>query len=803
MRKEQHLQALLSLLANQRHNDLEKLARTFVSGDDHYRADVHRILAHSRFARGFFEEAQSALTQALALRPGDHVIRRELASCLYASGAVDDALALLQKCIVANPQDAEALAKVAEIHCAKSRYEDALLFSRRAMAVEPNMPDAVIVHLRAAKAIGDDDTVVSVGRSVLDHGDDIAGWLSDVAMEVLGVDVALAEGLLRRAVKLEPHSAEVLLNLAYVLFQKQAFDESAAIHEKAMSLAPTAAEIRNSYGNLLLAKGDYEGAFRRYREAIKLDPSLAAAYGNLGGALRELGRLDEALVVVREAVRIDSSYADGYGHLGAILVCQGRLLEAEAAFRQLWALAPGDSKVRDDMVGILFSTGRHGEAAAFLKERVQGDGSPGAGRSLGSRLFGSNYLSDTTAEGYLQDALRFGQSVNCGVYWRRRDVDQTPERMLRIGFVSADLRGHPVGRLLSSVLPMIRKNGFDVFLYANHPAHGDDALTRELQSDKVVFRRIHGVPDHDVSEQIVNDGVDVLIDLSGHTAGNRLEVFALKPAPVQISWMGYFASTGLAQMDHFVGDPYVLPASEWGHFCETPIIMPNSYYCYSLPSDAPDVGSPPILDTGYVTFGCFNNRAKITGAVIRCWAQIIAAVPGSRLFVKTKELAGIPEQDLFRQQFSACGGDPHCLILEGSSSYHEYLASFHRVDIALDPFPYPGGLTSLDGLWMGVPVLTLKGKRFIGHQGEMILQNLSLSNWIADDEADYIEKAIALSADSEGLVQLRRELRDRMRNAPLCRPDVFAADFGNAVRGVWQRWCQSATSSRLGDNACC
>jgi protein O-GlcNAc transferase len=795
MKKEQHLHSLLSLLANQRHNDLEKLARTFVSSDNQYRAEVHRILAHSRFVRGHVEEAQSALTQALALRPDDHAIRRELASCRYAAGAVDGALALLQQCLAANPGDVEALAKLAEIHYAISRYEDALLFSRRALAVEPNMPDAVIVGLRAARAVGDDHTVMEVGRSVLDHGDDIAAWLSDVAMEVLGVDAALAEGLLRRAVTLEPHSAGVLLNLGYVLFQKQAFDESAAIHEKAMSLAPAAAEIRNSYGNLLLAKGDYEGAFRRYREAIKLDPSLAAAYGNLGGALRELGRLDEALVMVREAVRIDPNYADGYGHLGAILVCQGRLLEAEMAFRQLRALAPGDSKVRDDMVGVLFSTGRHGEAAALLQEWGRGGGNPGAGRSLGSQLFGSNYLSATTAEGYLQDALRFGQSVSTGECWRRQDVESAPEKMLRLGFVSADLRGHPVGRLLSSVLPKIGKDGFRVFLYANHPAHGDDALTRELQADKVVFRRIHGMSDHDVADQIVKDRVDVLIDLSGHTAGNRLEVFALKPAPVQISWMGYFASTGLAQMDHFVGDPYMLPASEWGHFCETPIILPHSYYCYSLPLAAPDVGSPPALDTGYVTFGCFNNRAKITDAVLRCWAQIIAAVPGSRLLVKTKELSGIPEQDLFRQQFSTCGGDPQCLMLEGASSYNEYLASFNRVDIALDPYPYPGGLTSLDGLWMGVPVLTLKGNRFIGHQGEMIMHNLGLPEWVADDEMDYIEKAVALSGERELLARLRQELRERMRCSPLCRPDVFATNFGCAVRTVWQDWCQSVAST--------
>lgn len=790
-RETQHLQGLFNLLASQRHDELERQSVAAVSRSVPYMAEVARVVAHSRFARGNIPAAVEAFRRALRLAPDCVPVMRELAVCHFSAGDLQAASTLLEHCLAADPRDVESLAKAAEIKCRIGAHAEALRLGKQALAEEPLMPEATIACLRAALELGDLRFVEDFSRKVLAEGAAIPGWLNDVATETYSVAPAVSEALVRRALAIAPNDPVLLLHLGHILCDKLACAESARCHEQALLVAPGAAEIYNSYGILLETQGDYPGAAYKFTEALRLNPELAEAHSNLGGVLRKMGRNEEALAAIREAIRVAPENASGYGQLGVVLSWLGRNVDAESGYRQAYLLSDeaGRGKARTDLSTALLATGRHREAAELLSEDLPAGLHTKADWS--NYLFNLNYLARTTGASYLKEAVRFGGWLGAAaqqVEWKNA---RSPERPLRIGFVSADLRTHPVGKLMSALLAKIDMDMFHVHLYANQPSGQDDSVTAELLSRGANFHRIVALSDVEAARLIQGDGIDVLVDASGHTAGNRLGLFSLKPAPLQIAWMGYFASTGLAQIDYVVGDAWVLPEAERQHFIERPILLPDSYYAYRIPEGAPDVSVAPAQQTGELTFGCFNNRAKITDEVLRCWSSVLSAVPNSRLLVKAKELGGVKERDLFISQSADSGIDPARVVVEGGSPWAEYLAAFRRVDIALDTFPFAGGLTSLDGLWMGVPVLTLKGTRFIAHQGEMILGNLGLSDWIAKDVEGYVHKARGFAARLDELSRLRATLRERMRASPICDSERFARSFENGVREAWVRWCRS------------
>jgi predicted O-linked N-acetylglucosamine transferase (SPINDLY family) len=284
------------------------------------------------------------------------------------------------------------------------------------------------------------------------------------------------------------------------------------------------------------------------------------------------------------------------------------------------------------------------------------------------------------------------------------------------------------------------------------------------------------------------------VDLAGHTADNRLPVFAWKPAPVQVAWLGYFASTGVKEIDYIIADPQVLPESEESHFSETPWRLQDCYLCFTPPHHQIEVGVLPALANGYVTFGCFNKLSKMNDAVVALWARVLHAVLDARLLLKAKELHDGAMQQLTRARFAAHGIDPQRLLLEGFTPRAAYLAEYQRVDIALDPFPFPGGTTTVEALWMGVPVLSRRGARFISHAGESLLQTAGLGAWVAQDDDDYIQLAQAYAADLAALAATRAGLREQLVSSPLCDAARFAAHLGAAFNGMWQTYlARSAT----------
>ena len=360
--------------------------------------------------------------------------------------------------------------------------------------------------------------------------------------------------------------------------------------------------------------------------------------------------------------------------------------------------------------------------------------------------------------------------------------------------VSGDLRRHPVGYVLDNVLSTLDRELLAIFLYATSMKKDD--LSTRLKSNVAQWRNVASVGDDQLYETIIADEIDIMVDLAGHTTHNRLPVFSRKPAPVQVTWYGYFATTGVEAIDYILCDRWVLPPEDEGYFVETPWRLPDSYFCFTPPDFEIDVDVLPAQRDGCVTFGSFNNLTKVNGAVIACWAKLLRAVPGSLLFLKTKQLADAAMLKDVESRFAGHGVDPERLMLEGPSPRSELLASYNRVDIGLDPFPYPGGMTSVEALWMGVPVLTLRGDRFVSHFGESILHNIGLSDWIAVSHEDYVEKVAKFASDLPALSAVRKGLRERLLRSPIGDAPRFARNLEDCFRGMWREWCGRQAQDR-------
>jgi predicted O-linked N-acetylglucosamine transferase (SPINDLY family) len=359
--------------------------------------------------------------------------------------------------------------------------------------------------------------------------------------------------------------------------------------------------------------------------------------------------------------------------------------------------------------------------------------------------------------------------------------------------VSGDLHGHPVGYFLDGVLTSLAAKfsaNLELFAYATRAC--EDETSKRLRASCKAWHSALGLSDSALALRIREDGIDILIDLSGHTAGNRLPVFAWKPAPIQVSWLGYFATTGVAAIDYFIADPWTLPPDQEAFFTEKVWRLPETRLCFTPPSARVDVNVLPALSNGYVTFGCFNNLSKMNDAVVQLWARVLNAVPASRLFLKYQQLAEASIRQSTRERFAVHGIAADRLIFEDYVPRVNYLAAYHRVDIGLDPFPFPGGTTTVEALWMGIPVLTLSGERFLARQGVGLLMNAGLPEWIASDHDDYVARAVAHASDLQGLAALRARLRQQVLASPIFDAPRFAKHFEAALREMWLTWCATA-----------
>lgn len=605
---------------------------------------------------------------------------------------------------------------------------------------------------------------------------------------------ALAE--IGRAIALAPDISRYQSDLSLALMELGCAGEAAAAAGRALALEPHSAPAHNNLARALIELGDSDRAIAHLRSALARDGALAAAHCNLGRALADQGDLDGAVTALEAALRLDPHLAEAHYNLASVRESQGRLADAVRGYHRAIEIRPTLVAAYSNLAVLLQDHGRVEEAIEILMlaERID----PHHAVAGSNRLMCEQYRSRVTAPRLKELHQGWDRRHGAGGFGLRAvaATSREPERRLRLGFVSADLGRHPVGYFVAALFAHLDREAAEVVCYSDR--RRKDAMTERLAGAATLWRDTAGIGDGALARQIGADGIDILIDLAGHTAGNRLCCFAGRAAPLQASWAGYVGTTGLAAMDYLIADRFHVPPGREGVYVERVIRLPDGYICYTPPEEAPEVAPLPALDVGQVTFGCFNNLAKIQPPVVARWAQILRQLPTSRLLLKTKALDDPSTVRHYQELFAVDGIVPDRIVCEGFSPPAELLATYGRIDIALDPFPYSGGLTTCEALWMGVPVVTAPGETFAGRHSFSHLSNLGLAESIAAEGADYVATALRLAQDLEALARLRAGLRARMAASPLCDGRRFAAGFLDALRTAWRRHCRGEEPAAIG-----
>jgi predicted O-linked N-acetylglucosamine transferase (SPINDLY family) len=654
------------------------------------------------------------------------------------------------------------------------RYpESVLAWNALRASLQAQSKDALPAFQKAAELLPDDASAhYNLGVALQEHG---------------RLDGAIAS--YRRALEIEPDYVMAYNNLGNTLKDLGRLDDAVASYRRALEIKPDLAMTHSNMGNALQDLGRLDEAVASYRRALEIKPDFVEAHYNLGNALQDLGRLDDAVASYRRALEIEPTFAGAHCNLGVTLRDLGRPDDAVMSYRRALEIKPDFAEAHCNLGNTLQDLGRLDEAVASYRHALEIK--PNFVEAHNSLLFVHNYLPDQSAAILLLEAKNFGDLVRrqAKPYTGWRSIPEA-DRCLRVGFVSGDLRNHPVGYFIEGLLAELASNASDrleLFAYYNH--FRTDALTERVKTCCHGWRSAMGLSDEILARLIHDDAIDILIDLSGHTRYNRLPMFAWKPAPVQASWLGYFATTGVAEIDYILGDKWLLPDGEKHHFVEKGWHLTGPG-CLTPPKEEIKVEYLlPALRNSSITFGSLNNLTKMNDRVVACWARILNIIPNSRLYLNTSSLRSDSIKKSVIDRYAGHGIAENRLILEATNGRANALNSYNRIDIALDPFPYPGGTTSFEALWMGVPVLTMRGSNYISHLGESILHNAALPDWIASDEDDYVTKALAFTSDFGHLAALRAGLRQQVLASPLFDVPCFARHFEAALRGMWVQWC--------------
>ena len=592
--------------------------------------------------------------------------------------------------------------------------------------------------------------------------------------------LAEAEGLYTRILAVAPDHADCLHLMGVLANQTGRSDLAVRLIGEALARDGGDAAYHSNLGNALHALGRLDEAGGSYRRALALKPDYAGAHYNLASLLQAQGRCEEALGHFERALALWPEHPDLHSNCGAALMELGRLSEAMARFERALALKPGLAEARNNLGKVCQELGRMAEAEAHYREALRLR--PDYAEAHSNLLMTLTYLLDRSADRLLAEHREYGRRHDGPVLPHANS--RAPGRRLRIGYVSGDFRRHVVGGFFEPVLAAHDRVAVSLHLYSE--TRRPDGVTAHFKTMADGWRDTAGLGDEALAAQIRADGIDILVDLAGHSAFNRLPVFALKPAPVQVTWLGYPGTTGLAAMDYRLVDPVSDPEdSADTHATEALVRLNDGFLCYR-PPPAPE----PECEPGPLTFGSFNNLNKLSQPVQALWAELLHRLPDARLLLKSRQLADPAVARSLRSAFEKRGIAGERLDLRGWTATSEaHLGTYRRLDVALDPFPYAGTTTTCEALWMGVPVVTLAGDRHAARMGASLLSRMGLEELIAADEAEYLEIAASLAADPGRRARLRAELRPRMAASPLADADALTRRLETAYRTMWRRWC--------------
>jgi len=583
-------------------------------------------------------------------------------------------------------------------------------------------------------------------------------WCANLSAESFEIPAATETPAATADLMQRPHAASHPQDAPLLaLVEQRRFDEARALAAAMTDEFPEHGLGWKVLGAMLWLAGENDDALTAMRTSARLMPTDAETHSNLGMILAKLKHFEEADSYLKRAIEIDPKFTPARYRQGMSYELQGRYAEAEASLRSAIALRPNTLTTDDE-------------------------------QGYSNLLYILSYSPQVDAATLFSEHSRVGEEFEARFRadWPRHRNVADPDRPLQIGLVSGDLRNHAVASFLEPVLAHLCHDGsLDLHAYSNCAL--EDNVTARLKEYVKHWQQVSNIPDSILAQRVIDDRIDILIDLSGHTGLNRLCTFARKPAPIQASWIGYPGTTGLTAMDYFLADPYFLPPGQFDrHFTEKLVYLPAQAPFQPSPS-APLVNALPALTTGNVTFGSFNRLSKINTAIIGVWSELLRALPGAKML-----LGGISsdaEQDKLIENFAAQGIERDRLTFHPRCGMDLYLALHHQVDICLDTYPYTGGTTSIHAVWMGVPTLTIAGPTPAGRGGAAILGQVGLDGFTAADAADFIAKGLYWATHLDALAEVRATLRARLQQSPSRQADTVAAALGQALRHMWRRWC--------------
>lgn len=720
-------------------------------------------LAVQHHEAGRLREAEVIYRQILATQPNHAEAHHLLGLIAHHCGRNEAAVELIRRAIQFGLGGAAVHSNLGEAFRVMGRFDEAIAACGTALKVDPQFSAAHYNMGLVLKAKGQVEQATQAFRKAIEtsgRNPDAERNLAACLMDMGRLEEALT--IYRHVLRLMPDVPEASFDLGVLLSRLERTEEAVLAYQAAVRLRPDFPAALNNLGAALVDRGDWDAAIAALRRAVDLKHDYAEAHYNLGNALRGRESLDAAADSYERAIELDPGYVAASNNLGNCHTTQGRLEEAIQAFRRATECRGAEASVYSNLCWVLL----------FM---------PGAGE-------------EDFADAEARWNRRFSDPVKGLMRPHANHAD--PERRLRIGYVSADFRDHTLGR---NLMPLFRHHdgrNVEVICYSGvlHP----DELTKEFRDRANQWRDVEKVSDDALAELIRKDEVDILVDLSLHTAGNRLPVFARMPAPVQVSFAGYPGSTGVRGIGYRISDGYLEASGKNRPVAEQPstesetVCLIDSFWCYDPCGMKVPVTELPARSTGYVTFGSLNSFCKVNESVLALWARVLVSVSGSRLLLLSPQgRHRLHVLDVLRK-----GG-----VTEDRVEFVEvqprkqYLESYHRIDVMLDSFPYGGHTTSLDAMWMGVPVVSLAGEQIVSRAGWSQLSNLGLPELVAFTAEEYVKIAVELAQDIPRLEALRATLRSRMEASVLMDGGRFARGIEGAYRMMWRRWCEGRATS--------
>jgi protein O-GlcNAc transferase len=713
--------------------------------------DIQNILGNAiqQFQNGHPAKAKTLCRTALKSDPQNPTAYYLLGAIAHQSGYFSNAADLLVKSLQFDQQNPEVHNYLGITLIEAERLAEAEPCFQKALALAPNFPEAHNNLGNVLKDMGRAEEAIDSYRSAL----------------ALRADYATAHN-----------------NLGCVLKGLEKYDQAIVSLKTAISIDPSYDEAYCNLGNAYFHLGLYDEATENFRAASDLNPS-RAAHDGLGLALRQLGKLDDAYDCFSKAIAIEPNDADAYNGLGTVQHERGRFDDAVNAYQTALDINPKLAAAWSNFGSARKSQGRLEEAVSNYRKALEID--PNFSSPHSDLLFCLQYVPGITSAELKAEHENWyhmhGQVLQEMAI--SHNVDRSSKRPLRVGLISPDFRHHPVGFLAVKLVENIDNQDLQIFGYADQTKF--DNYTKRFADAAHKWTKVYGLSDDQLIEQIQQDQIDILIDMTGHTAYNRLKLFCRKPAPVQITWCGYVCTTGIPTIDYIIADRFHIQPGEEKYYTETAMRLPGSSWCYDPPEGSPEVGPLPSSHNGFVTFGSFNNPSKINPEILETWSAILNRAPESKLLLKYNGMDSPYNIERISSAFHNNGIDRSRIMIEGGGDFAEMAARYNEIDIALDTLPYSGGVTTCEALWMGVPVVTCPGGIYPGRHSLSHLSNIGLTNCIAKNMDEYVNVAIDLASDLEVLSKMRAGLRNQISTSPLCDGPNFAKNFSHLIREIW------------------